>query len=298
MSNRKSTDTFIQEAIAVHGDRYQYHLVDYVRNSNKIIIVCSIHGEFLQVPSSHLHGHGCKLCSEDINRKTSEQFIEEANKIHNFKYDYSLLNYIQNEIKVTIICPTHGEFKQTPHLHLIGKGCGKCSPNANKGLDQFIIDANRIHNNKYDYSESIYINKRTKLKIICFKHGEFYQAPQNHITGKTGCPQCVSTISNMETEWLNTWGISREFRNISIPGIGRLRVDGYSPPTNTVYEFHGDYWHGNPKIYDSEKYNDVSGFTFGELYQKTISKENLIKSLGYNLVVIWESDYKNKKKAS
>ena len=74
-----------------------------------------------------------------------------------------------------------------------------------------------------------------------------------------------------------------------IPGT-RYKADGYCAETNTIYEFHGDYWHGNPLIYESHYINQANYKSMGELYQKTIEKEEKIKELGYNLVVMWESD--------
>jgi hypothetical protein len=70
-------------------------------------------------------------------------------------------------------------------------------------------------------------------------------------------------------------------------------VDGYDPMTNTVYEFYGDYWHGNPDTTDHNKTNAHNKKPFRQLYEETLIKENLIKQTGYNLVTMWESDWKN-----
>lgn len=75
-----------------------------------------------------------------------------------------------------------------------------------------------------------------------------------------------------------------------IPGT-RYTADGYCRATNTIYEFHGDYWHGNPEIYEADVMNESTNCTMGELYQKTLLKEQKIKELGYNLVVMWENTY-------
>ena len=70
-------------------------------------------------------------------------------------------------------------------------------------------------------------------------------------------------------------------------------ADGYCKETNTIYEFLGDFWHGNPKIYDSEKINYSTGCTFGELYNKTNIREERVKSLGYNYKIVWEYEWRN-----
>lgn len=74
-----------------------------------------------------------------------------------------------------------------------------------------------------------------------------------------------------------------------IPGT-RFKADGYCRETNTIYEFHGDLWHGNPVIYSAEEVS-YFGKTYGELYQKTVDKETKIKELGFKLVVIWENEW-------
>lgn len=76
-----------------------------------------------------------------------------------------------------------------------------------------------------------------------------------------------------------------------ILGIGK--VDGYCKKTNTVYEFHGDYWHGNPNLYPENEIHPIIGISYGQLYRNTLDRDNKIRNLGYNLVVIWESEYKN-----
>jgi rubrerythrin len=173
--NRKLThDEFISKAKEVHGNRYDYSKVEYKGWKQKVCIICPIHGEFWQDPTSHIakhHKSGCPKCGKSIT-KTTEQFIQEAIKIHGNKYDYSKVNYINAQTKICIICPEHGEFLQKPYMHLRGNGCPKCNINK-KTTEQFIIDAKKVHGNKYDYSKVSYVNAHTKVLIICSKHGEF-----------------------------------------------------------------------------------------------------------------------------
>ena len=101
-----------------------------------------------------------------------------------------------------------------------------------------------------------------------------------------GCNQCGNT-SLIENQWLDSINVKqRQVR------IGKYIVDGYDTLTNTIYEFNGDFWHGNPNIYNSLDINRVSKKTFGELYENTINKEKELISLGYNVISIWESEYK------
>ena len=125
-----------------------------------------------------------------------EYFIQKASIIHNNKYDYSKVEYKGNNRKVCIICPTHGEFWQTPNSHLFGNGCGKCSGNY-MDTDYFKEKAALVHNNKYDYSLVDYKAGLEPVKIICPIHGVFEQKPAHHLSGN-GCTACSE--SHMEKD--------------------------------------------------------------------------------------------------
>ena len=92
--------------------------------------------------------------------------------------------------------------------------------------------------------------------------------------------------------WLDQLNIDQKYRNkiIFINGK-RYNLDALDSITNTVYEFYGDYWHGNPKVFDSEKINMSNNKTFGQLYGNTIQRELFLKKMGYNIVHIWEYDF-------
>lgn len=130
MAKRSTTKEFIEKSIKIFGDTYDYSKVNYLNNHTKVCIICSKHGEFWQKPNTHLSGHGCPICRYDRVyekcAKTTGQFIEESRIIHGDKYDYSKSAYINKDTHLTIICPEHGEFIQTPHMHLQGHGCPFC----------------------------------------------------------------------------------------------------------------------------------------------------------------------------
>lgn len=133
MSKKLTTEEFIRRAKEVHGDKYDYSKVEYVNNTTKIEVICSKHGSFFTQPSSILNGHGCPSCS--VRKKlTKNEFIERAKKVHNGKYDYSKVEYVNVFTDVLIICPIHGNFYQKPHGHLLGCGCKKCGYESNKKL--------------------------------------------------------------------------------------------------------------------------------------------------------------------
>ena len=128
MTTKKLTnETFIAKAKTIHGDRYDYSLVEYTASKNKVSIICPIHGIFEQLPFSHLSGAICKECSVDKARHTNETFIAKSISIHGDKYDYSLVDYKTNIIKVTLVCQTHGQFLIRPVDHFKNTGCPVCT---------------------------------------------------------------------------------------------------------------------------------------------------------------------------
>jgi hypothetical protein len=308
---RGSADSFIEKSkkhINHQDKNYDYSKVNYINNRTKVTIICPSHGEFLQTPTSHTQGIGCPKCGIETIckklRKTTTQFIEDSKKIHSSKkYNYSKVEYINDRTKVIIICPLHGEFLQTPDSHVQGFGCQKCGfDTTGKKLtsttSEFIKKAMVVHSNKYNYEAVQYINDRIKIKILCDIHGVFLQSPNRHLQGN-GCPRCKYNISKIASEWLN-------MIKVSIPHLityndirGEYRIpntyyfaDGYDDKTNTIYEFHGDYWHGNPTVYNQDDINPSTKSTYGNLYNNTLKKRNLCRSLGYNYIEIWESEWK------
>jgi len=190
---RQSTEYFIEKAIQKHGNKYDYSLFDYKNNRTKVKIICPTHGMFEQDPSSHLNGNNCKLCYLISKNSTTEEFIKKAKKIHEDRYDYSLVDYINAKTKIKIICSEHGIFEQEPRLHLSGQNCPRCNIITS---EKFIKNAKIVRGNRYDYSLVEYKNNSTKIKIVCNIHGIFEQTPANHITCKHDCPKCSCLLSN------------------------------------------------------------------------------------------------------
>lgn len=306
--NNSNTIDFIKKAIKIHNNKYDYSKVIYTKAINKVIIICNIHGEFLQMPAAHLSAQGCNKCGilNNTQKQSSSigEFILRSNKIHNNKFNYSKVNYINCKLKVCVICKIHGEFHISPDSHVRGTGCNKCGIDSSiqkqsSNTDEFIIKANKIHGDKYDYSQVIYKRALDKIIIICKIHGKFQQAASSHLTGH-GCKRCmVFGFSKVQIQWLE---FLEKYYNINIQHMGnsnqehqikntKWKADGYCKETNTIYEFHGDFWHGNPKCYLETDKNNVSNKTMGYLYKKTLEREQKIKDLGYNLIVMWEYDW-------
>ena len=200
---KKTTEQFIKEAKEIHGEKYDYNLVDYKNCHTKVKIICKEHGLFEMTPSVHIHDKcGCPICGKlkQIKSQTDtlEEFIKKARKTHGNKYDYSKSMYTTARKPIEIVCLEHGSFFQTPDNHIRGQGCPKCKNKKfkkaySKSNEQFIEDARKVHGDKYDYSLVDYKNNKTKVKIVCPKHGEFWQTPSNHIKGQ-GCPMCKNSF--------------------------------------------------------------------------------------------------------
>lgn len=195
---KKTTEEFIADARKVHGDKYDYSLVDYKGHRMPVRIICPVHGEFYQTPESHLAQRGCRKCGEDKQHKqqtlTNEQFIMRAKAVHGDKYDYSAVQYIKSRIKVKIKCNKCGRhFWQTPNSHLQGENCPICT-NYYMDSEMFKDRAAKVHNNKYNYDKTVYVSANKKVVITCPVHGDFLQTPRSHTSG-AGCPVCGKELN-------------------------------------------------------------------------------------------------------
>lgn len=234
---------------------------------------------------------------------TQDQFISKANAKHNNRYSYHKTIFQNTRSKVVITCMIHGDFKQEARRHLAGQGCPECNmirrlhaETQRLTTSDFIEKSNVIHNYFYSYIKTEYFNGGTKVIITCPNHGDFTQRPRDHLSGQ-GCPTCcrLSKVSKQETAWLSSLQISNlqyQYQIHSHIHRRRFIVDAYDRQTNTVYLYHGNYYHGNPDIYDRDVFNRRKNKTMGEVYDETVIYEQQLQDLGYNLVVMWESDWK------
>ncbi len=273
-----TTDEFISRAIKKHGDRYDYSRVEYTGVNNKVEIECSIHGVFSQSYRLHVErGNGCPQCGIAKPKRlriTATEFFARAHKVHGEKYDYSNSEYLGAKFPINIQCKQHGEFTiRTARLHIDNKnGCPTCAHRLNTVT--FIAKAEKLFGDFYQYDQVLYETVDTPVIIGCPKHGP--QLKRNRV----------------QDIWLDEIGVpsTKAHRQARLKVNDRLFiVDGMID--NTVYLFHGDYWHGNPAIYDSTAVNKRNGFTFGELFINTVNYENALRNAGYKVESIWEYDW-------
>lgn len=217
INNTKSKrfNHFLERANKMHNNKFNYSKFIYIDAKTKGMIICPIHGEFEQMPDKHLakNSKGCTACWFDImsdslkniERKnkpsiTSKLFLKRCIEKFGNKFKYDLTNYngiTKNKIKIT--CPIHGEFETSPRSHIYNNstGCFNCGKEKainlmTKNYDCFLKQSKDIHGNKYIYpkiNKNTYINKKSIIKIVCKKHGEFNKKAQKHISGQ-GCYDC------------------------------------------------------------------------------------------------------------
>ena len=196
MGKRLDTKSFIERAINIHDNKYDYSLVDYKNNKTKVKIICKKHGIFEQLPIHHVDAKsGCHKCYGNV-KLTTEEFIKKAQLEHGQLYDYSLVDYKTDKLKVKLICNKHGIFEQTPNVHLNGHGCFKCA--RKNDLETFLEKCKLIYSDLYDYSLVEYVNIYTPVKIICEEHGEFEIMPSAFLYKKSGCFYCNGRYKNID----------------------------------------------------------------------------------------------------
>lgn len=281
--NKSNINEFITRANNIHNNKYDYSKVIYINAMTKVIIICPIHGEFEQIPMSHVKGHGCNLCRHEYikanSRDTLEEFLKKAKQTHSDKFNYDKVKYINSATKVLITCPEHGDFWQKPGMHIKGNGCQLCYGNKKSTAEEFIIKANVIHNNYFDYSKVVYTMNKDKVIIICPEHGEFLQSPNSHLRGN-GCHRChESKGERFIASVFDKYNINyiREFK---LPNYNLLRYDFYLPGKKLIIEFHGEQ-HYRPIDYfgGEETFKDLQ---FRDSFKRSLAREYGIPIIEFN----------------
>jgi hypothetical protein len=355
------TEAFIGKASAIHQHKYDYTLVEYINNSTNVIIICPIHGRFTQRPGNHLSGAQCKECSKLNRAATNLEKYGHPNIAHGTKKDKISTTNIErygvsqsaassNNIKKrkqtllgrygvdnpSKILQFQEKRKQTfldrygadnPSNVLLFQEKRKQTfldrygvPSSFKRLDSIEKSRNTciqqygvphhtqrnisptILNNisDFDWLYDQYITQQKSATKIAIELGVTTKTICTYLKRQEITLRRMVKFSWMCIDWLDSIMDkdnilivhSLNSGEYNIPNT-KLHVDGFCEATNTVYEFHGDYWHGNPTKYHPDRLNTTTNSTMGELYKKTIEREEKIRELGYELVIMWESDFNN-----
>lgn len=246
----KTKEKLIEQIKEKYGERFDCETINYIGTHHKITIKCNICGNYIDViPKNLLYNNiePCKYCRETkFKEQRLKEIFEAFAKIHNNKYIYkNILNYKNNKQKIEIICPIHGEFKQTINSHLSGNGCRLCKIDKSRGNTEiFINKANIIYNNFFIYYKTKYgKNNKDKIIVTCPIHGDFITTPAYHLNGY-GCPKChksnifyeVESVLNKENI---SYTIEKTFDWLKNTNGFNLYLDFYLPEYNVGIECQG-----------------------------------------------------------
>lgn len=265
---------YIKRCKEIHNT-IDYDKCIFIDNNSLVTLSCTIcKHEWKTTPSNHLYQKtGCPKCAGNIKRTTKE-FIEEAKIIHSDRYDYSEVEYINNETPVRIKCELHGVFLQKPVKHVNGKGgCARCSGRFNLTFEEWVIEFNKVHDFEYEY---ISYNKETrKLTIKCNKHGIFEQLRGNHIKGH----KCEKCATNDRSHTRLNPEILKEYKRY------KRVVHGYS---NSEYSKYEKIVNPNNLTRGFEKYHMDHMYSVRDAFLNNVPIE--IVGSFVNLQIIWGVD--------
>ena len=280
LKRRSNTEKFISSFKELYGDKLDLSKFVYTKSNIKSTVICPIHGEFEATPNNLLRGRGCPICG-NINKKVkqtiSEQvFNERMEKIYGDSLTYNFSNYSNFGEKMEFVCSKHGSFEALPLNVLHGHGCPicgreKCSKSRTMKFEEVLRRFKEVHGDTYTYDESTYKTSRKKMRIICPKHGEFWQIPMNHWGGQ-GCPVCKESKLEMELDKaLTDNGI--EF--IRQKPLGRQSIDFYIPKYKINIECQGEQ-------HFKKKFDDK--YDFKKSLERDIKKNKILRENGEKLI--------------
>jgi hypothetical protein len=293
---------------------FNFDEFNYVDMKTKGLIICPCGHRNMISPVVHLRGDGgCRDCA---NIKTGQRFadtqegwIRKARAKHGEKYGYEKVKYLGQGVKVIITCRTCNEdFEQDPTSHATGGcGCPTCGIESSRAA-KFLTDDDIIkileecaslHLVKYEYLSKSLENGRLMIQLLCPSHGPFKQRLDHHRKGH-GCVKCCSSVSRCELEWIAYLTVAYASHSLQTQykiESTKYAADAYCKDLNRIFEFHGDFWHGNPAMYSCDEINPRTKTTYGRLYAKTLAKHDIYEKLGFAVSFVWESDWLRAKRA-
>ena len=289
INSRKTTEEFVREAIKVHGNTYDYSLVEYKTTQSKVNIICSKHGIFNQRPISHLRGNGCAKCGFEVVSfklsKDTQKFIEQSKKVHGELYDYSKVDYVDSHTKVVVICDKHGPYNVLPHNHIRGVTCDKCAREQKasalvKPYSYFLERALAQHGYAYEYDESSYNGMSSSIIITCSEHGPFQQLATLHAIAGQGCSKCRSYRGVQTSLYESISSNISDDIEFDYSEVGwSYELDMYIPSKGIGIELDGLYWH-------SDKFKD-------KYYHR--DKQTYFKREGIRVLHVFEDEWYDKR---
>lgn len=200
MPKKLTQEEYLNKCKAAHGDKYDLSTIVYVNDGTKINVRCYEHGNFTKLPGHFSKGSGCAKCAYASNAAKAtmqhDTFVSRSQEVHKDMYDYTKAEYKHGRSKVCVHCKAcNVDFFITPEAHLLGQGCRTCGYARNSvakryNFDKFVLEANAVHNDKFDYSLVRWKGVKTKIKLKCPAHNlDFEVIPADHVRG-SDCPEC------------------------------------------------------------------------------------------------------------
>lgn len=271
----------------------------YKNSITKLNFICDHGHEWQARPTNILSGTGCPKCAnKNVTIKDLIRKLETKNKTLTLVEGQE---YINNYTKMKFVCSNGHVMMKEVSSALSGCGCAICSRKKKNTIHNLSEQLNALTPPKWLIPGQKYINNKTKMRVYCEYRHNWFATPKDLLNRQTGCPRCNNrSYSQLAIKWIKEMEISENIiiqhaengGEYNIQGT-KYFVDGYCTNTNTVYEFHGDAFHGNLKRFDmDEKCHPYDkNITAGELFEQTQIRINHIKSLGYNVIEMWENNF-------
>lgn len=250
---REASDTFVARAVAVHGSAYGYSCANYVNAATKVDVTCRKHGTFSVLPNNHIRKRsGCPKCKCD--KQSARQAMSTSDAVamfanaHAGKYTYAKVTLTKLSGRVTVTCPTHGDFEVDAVSHRHGRsGCPKCRKAYNKRTSaEFVTVTHNVWGDKFDVSSATYFDCKTHVNVTCKTHGVFRVTPDNFLRGK-GCPVCGRVDSKPErfiTKFIEDHGFTVE-RRAKPEWMDGKELDIFVPEAKLAIEYCGSPFHAS-----------------------------------------------------
>ena len=214
--NKKIIENCIKKARKIHGDLYDYSLVDFKTIYEKTEIICRKHGVFKQHIYNHIKGRGCPICNIEKLKSPTEHVIEKFKKTHGDNYDYSLMKYVNTNTKIKIICKEHGVFEQVPAKHISGQGCPNCKlSHGEEKVKRFLQDNSIMFKQQKIFTDCVNPISKNKLKFdfylpmfnMCIEYDGEQHFVDKYYTAKSGGLSRIRINDNVKNEYCKDKGI-------------------------------------------------------------------------------------------
>jgi predicted nucleic acid-binding Zn-ribbon protein len=197
----QAVESFVTKSQAIHGVKYDYTNttrqvnLEGSRYNYLFSVMCPEHGEWWTRSKHHFRKDpsGCPKCGIRKPAKTTESWIAAAISVHGNKYTYERAEFGDGLSKIIVTCPTHGDFEVYPYrfTNKHKTGCAGCAQKAQHTRSSFVTKATTVHFGKYDYSlVGEFANIKSKIQVVCPKHGAFTTTVQQHANSLVGCKKC------------------------------------------------------------------------------------------------------------